>query len=183
MKNGKVAERFNAAVLNRSEAKIGEANTVEADEVRTVFIDGYYYEVYVKNGKVAERFNAAVLKTVEGASPPGVRISPFPPTKKRRLNAGVFLLMGGRFERTEKGVRLQAKGERERAGRRAADERRSGADFFKKNQANLPLSANKETPAECRCFFVDGGKVRTHGEGSSTASERRAGARRSASSR
>ena len=49
--------------MNRSEAEIGEANTVEADEVRTVFIDGYYYEVYVKNGKVAERFNAAVLES------------------------------------------------------------------------------------------------------------------------
>ena len=110
----------------------------------------------MKNGKVAERFNAAVLKTVEGASPPGVRISPFPPTKKRRLNAGVFLLMGGRFERTEKGVRPQAKGERERAGRPAADERRSGADFYKKIKPISLIEANKKTPAECRCFFVDG---------------------------
>lgn len=33
-------------------------------------------------GEVAEWFNAAVLKTVEGASPPRVRISASPPIKK-----------------------------------------------------------------------------------------------------
>ena len=37
------------------------------------------YCAYEGFGWVAERSNAAVLKTVEGASPPGVRIPPHPP--------------------------------------------------------------------------------------------------------
>ena len=43
-------------------------------------------------GEVAERFNAAVLKTVEGASPPRVRISASPPIIENVLSE-----MEGRF--------------------------------------------------------------------------------------
>ena len=45
-------------------------------------------------GEVAEWFNAAVLKTVEGASPPRVRISASPPIKKKRSfrNGRTFFL-------------------------------------------------------------------------------------------
>ena len=41
-------------------------------------------------GEVAEWFNAAVLKTVEGASPPRVRISASPPMKEKRPFEVVF---------------------------------------------------------------------------------------------
>ncbi|ABX77403.1 hypothetical protein COXBURSA331_A1335 [Coxiella burnetii RSA 331] len=34
-------------------------------------------------GEVAERLNATVLKTVEGATPPRVRIPPSPPVKNQ----------------------------------------------------------------------------------------------------
>ena len=49
----------------------------------------------VNCGEMAERFNAAVLKTVEGATPPRVRISFSPPVKKAPLKRGVFLYCGG----------------------------------------------------------------------------------------
>ena len=45
-----------------------------------------------EDGKVAERFNAAVLKTVEGASPPRVRISAFPPIKNIDLVSVFFFV-------------------------------------------------------------------------------------------
>ena len=41
-------------------------------------------------GEVAEWFNAAVLKTVEGASPPRVRISASPPNLKPVGMTGFF---------------------------------------------------------------------------------------------
>ena len=50
-----------------------------------IAIDGY--------GEVAEWFNAAVLKTVEGASPPRVRISASPPIKEKRPFEVVFLFL------------------------------------------------------------------------------------------
>ena len=43
-------------------------------------------------GEVAEWFNAAVLKTVEGASPPRVRISASPPLKNPEHKFRIFLL-------------------------------------------------------------------------------------------
>ena len=43
-------------------------------------------------GEVAEWFNAAVLKTVEGASPPRVRISASPPMKEKRPFEVVFFV-------------------------------------------------------------------------------------------
>ena len=43
-------------------------------------------------GEVAEWFNAAVLKTVEGASPPRVRISASPPIIKSALDEQAFFL-------------------------------------------------------------------------------------------
>ena len=95
-----------------------------------------------EDGKVAERFNAAVLKTVEGASPPRVRISAFPPTKKHRPCVGVFLLMESEIRTLERRVRRQAKGGRKNAGR-ICDERRRGADFVKIKPI-LPLKPTKK---------------------------------------
>ena len=43
---------------------------------------------------MAEWFNAAVLKTVEGATPPRVRISFSPPIKKAPRE-GCFFIIGG----------------------------------------------------------------------------------------
>ena len=84
---GKVAERFNAAVLESNEERSAKPQTVEEQrKLQTVFVNKCY-----NYGKVAERFNAAVLKTVEGASPPGVRISPFPPIKKSPFTGDFFI--------------------------------------------------------------------------------------------
>ena len=43
---------------------------------------------------MAEWFNAAVLKTVEGATPPRVRISASPPIKKPDFDVRLFFFYG-----------------------------------------------------------------------------------------
>lgn len=55
---------------------------------------------------MAERSKAAVLKTVEGASPPGVRIPPSPFINPVISEISGFLLLGGR---PEKNVKFAAK--------------------------------------------------------------------------
>ena len=81
-----MAERFNAAVLKpQRAAQGGDERRLRREEPKsstkrsfvTVFLKAFDFEYFY--GEVAEWFNAAVLKTVEGAIPPGVRISPSPP--------------------------------------------------------------------------------------------------------
>ena len=76
-----------------------------------------------EDGKVAERFNAAVLKTVEGASPPRVRISVSPPLKQKMHPCGAFFVLNNEMKdsNSEERVRLQDKGRREYAGQPMAD--------------------------------------------------------------
>ena len=60
-------------------------------------------------GEVAEWFNAAVLKTVEGASPPRVRISASPPIKKTFFQKwkDIFLCKDSLAHRQNKGQRIK----------------------------------------------------------------------------
>ena len=83
----------------------------------------------MKYGEVAEWFNAAVLKTVEGATPPRVRISASPPiVEQAPVYAGVLLYT---HENSGRGVRRRMRGTRACAGE--------------------PLRTNEENEAHTQC--------------------------------
>ena len=131
------------------ESQIGEAANRRGmtKSWRFSLIKELFWSWHCIYGKVAERFNAAVLKTVEGASPPGVRISPFPPTKKSTLAVLFLCLNKIRFELTEEGSSTTS----ERHTRVC----RSAMPMSVVNEAkrsNLPLSANKQAPKKVLFF-------------------------------
>ena len=78
---------------------------------------------------MAEWFNAAVLKTVEGATPPRVRISASPPIKQRTPERVFFALLRGgkRFELWEK--EFDHKRKRDESIAVAVSDERRGGDF------------------------------------------------------
>ena len=93
---GEVAERFNLSGLGIAAlAKIGEReNPLDLrDEPKLSMKRSFIINKKLNIGEVAERFNAAVLKTVEGATPPRVRISASPPVRISRQKWRLFFVL------------------------------------------------------------------------------------------
>ncbi len=98
----KPSERWQSGLMqrswNRSGAKIGDRVQFTArqspnrrqDKVLFGFPEKGSLRIIYTDGEVAEWFNAAVLKTVEGATPPRVRISASPPIKSSDTVLGFF---------------------------------------------------------------------------------------------
>ena len=98
----KPSERWQSGLMqrswNRSGAKIGDRVQFTArqspnrrqDKVLFGFPEKRSLRITYTDGEVAEWFNAAVLKTVEGATPPRVRISASPPIRKKPGSSGFF---------------------------------------------------------------------------------------------
>ena len=110
---------------------------------------------------MAEWFNAAVLKTVEGASPPRVRISASPPIVKKPGYSG-FFFVGGAAQRSRacfRGAELSICPGLVR--RLSTAYRRDIIGFADKNDIKghfclATLSANCKEARLFRVFFVDG---------------------------
>ena len=110
---------------------------------------------------MAEWFNAAVLKTVEGASPPRVRISASPPIVKKPGYSG-FFFVGGAAQRSRacfRGAELSIRPGLVR--RLSMAYRRDIIGFSDKNDIKghfclATLSANCKEARLFRVFFVGG---------------------------